>query len=679
MSTPAKPRRTTAPGGDTPSPLNGTNDIPETLPVPLPVTQDAFEGDYRPTAPPAAESTPNIRVEPLQVEFLHRLADALNTTLDLNTLMHRVADLVRAVIDYRIFAILLLNDRTNELWMRFQTGHTPEIERMRIKLGRGIVGQAALLRKSILIPDVGTPGNYIEHYIDANPHVRSELAVPLIVKNKVIGVIDLQSEIPAFFTSDHQRLLELVASRVAIAVENARLYTRVSRQAQTLTVLNEISREITSILDLDDLLERIGFLLKRVIDYQMFTIVLWSDSRDRFEHRFSSRYGERVTRERSILLGQGIIGTAAQLREPVLAPDVRKDSRYVVENSETRSELAVPLIYKGKVIGVLDLEHTRVNYFNEDHQRTLSTLAGQVAISIANARLYQRIHEEEQRMERDLEMARQVQLRLMPPSPPVLQRAELAAQFSAARSIGGDMYDFLDYGPGRVAMAVGDVSGKAAPAALYAALVSGILRSLATQHLSPAQLLAALNDQLQERKLDSQYVTMLIAVWDDNNQTLQIANAGSVQPLFVSTVVQAPPAPSSPATSPAPPPLNSASAATQKTTSSRAKSTASAPTVTVKTIQAEGFPLGLFPGAEYEEFTISTRPGDLIVFFSDGIPDALNAKGEMFGDERLTKVLRSLTNPTAATATQAIIDAVSTFQSGTAHFDDETVLVLKVL
>ena len=644
MSSAQKPKRHTAVGGDTPQPAEDTH--------------THFEGDYRPTPDaPDVDSDANIRVEPLQVDFLHRLADALNTTLDLNTLMHRVADLVRAVIDYRIFAILLINDRTHELWMRFQTGHTPEIERMRIKRGHGIVGQAALHHKSILIPDVGVPGNYIDHYINANPDVRSELAVPLIVKNKVIGVLDIQSEIPSFFTPDHQRLLELVASRMAVAVENARLYTRVSRQAQTLTVLNEISREITSILDLDDLLERIGHLLKRVIDFQMFTILLWNERREQFEHRFSTRYGERVIRDRTVPLGVGIIGVAAQLREPVLVPDVRKDPRYIEAVPEVRSELTVPLIYKGRVIGVLDLEHTRLNYFNEDHQKTLSTLAAQVAISIANARLYQRIHEEEQRMERDLDMARQVQLRLMPPHAPILQRAEIATQFNAARSIGGDMYDFLDYGPGRVALAVGDVSGKAAPAALYAALVSGILRSLAPQHLSPSAMLSALNNQLQERKLDAQYVTMLMAVWDDSNQTLQIANAGSVQPLFVS-------------------------AATQSTTQSRTKTTSSTPVsakISVKTIQAEGFPLGLFPNAEYEEFTLSTRPGDLIVFFSDGIVDAQNAKGEMFGDERLANVLQSQPHLTATSAAQAILDAVTSFQSGTAHFDDETIVVLRAL
>jgi sigma-B regulation protein RsbU (phosphoserine phosphatase) len=626
MPTADKPRRT-------PSPV---------APAPVEAPQHQFEGDYRPAAEEGAPvaKPANIRVEPLQVDFLHNIADALNSTLDLNTLMHRVADLVRAVIDYRIFAILLVNDRTNELWMRFQTGHAPEVERLRIKVGRGIIGQAALQRKSLLVDDVTKD----EHYISANPNVRSELAVPLLVKNKVIGVLDIESETIGYFTPEHQRLLELVASRMSIAIENARLYTRVSRQAQTLTVLNEISREITSILDLDDLLERIGQLLKRVIDFHMFSILLWNDRTQRFEHRFSSRYGERISRERTIVLGQGIIGLAAQQREPLLSPDTRKDPRYVAENPETRSELAVPLLYKGEVIGVLDLEHTRVNYYNEDHQRTLSTLGAQVAISIANARLYQRIHEEEQRMERDLEMARKVQLRLMPSRPPKLGRAEIAVRFLAARSIGGDVYDFLDYGspgmPARIGIAVGDVSGKAAPAALYAALVSGILRSLAPQHLSPAAMLAALNDQLQERKLASQYVTMLMAVWDDSNQTLQIANAGSVQPLFVSRTSEG---------------------------------------VTVKTIKAEGFPLGLFPNVEYEEFTLSTQPGDLIVFFSDGIVDAENAGGDMFGTDRLRAVLESQVEPTAASTVEAILKAVSDFQAGIEHFDDETVVVLRVL
>jgi sigma-B regulation protein RsbU (phosphoserine phosphatase) len=630
-----------------------------------PPTEPHLEGDYRPaSATPRAvlhahAEQPNIRLEPLQLDFLLRLADALNTTLDLNTLLHRVADLVRAVIDYRIFAILLINERTHELWMRFQTGHTPDVERIRVKLGRGVSGQSALQRKSILVEDV----TQIDNYINANPSVRSELAVPLIVKNKVIGVLDLQSEQLGFFTDDHQRLLELTASRVAVAVENARLYTRVSRQAQTLTVLHEISREITSILDPDDLLERIGALLKRVIDFQMFTILLWNERTQQFEHRFSTRYGERVTRERNVEMGVGLIGTAARERAPILSPDVRKDARYVNENPETRSELSVPLIYKGRVIGVIDLEHTRVNYYNDDHQRTLTTLASQIAISIANARLYQRIHEEEQRMERDLEMARQVQLRLLPSAPPRPAHAEVAASFRPARSIGGDLYDFLDYGPatnpdpgdedeepgagtlalhiapGRTLFVLGDVSGKAAPAALYAALVSGIMRSLAMRHLPPARLLTVLNEQLQERKLAAQYVTMLIALWDDGARTLCVANAGSVQPLLVRSVE-----------------------AERR----------------VEKIAVEGFPLGLFPAATYDEAIFDLQTGDLAVFFSDGITDAADPEGVEFGGARLKTLLESMpAEADAQSVVNVIVEAVTGHQQGAEHFDDETLVVLR--
>jgi sigma-B regulation protein RsbU (phosphoserine phosphatase) len=621
------------------------------------------EGDYRPAAEQLAAgralfhqhaANAQIRVEPLQLDFLLRMADALNTTLDLNTLMHRVADLVRGVIDYKIFAIMLVNDRTHELWMRFQTGHTAEVERGRIKLGRGVSGQAALQRRSMLVEDV----TKIDNYINANPAVRSELAVPLIVKNKVIGILDLQSEQVGFFTADHQRLLELTASRMAIAVENARLYTRVSRQAQTLTVLHEISRELTSILDPDDLLERIGALMKRVIDFQMFTILLWNDRTEQLEHRFSTRYGERVRRERNVPLGVGVIGAAAMERAPILVPDVRKDPRYLSENPETRSELSVPLVYKGRVIGVIDLEHTRVNYYNEDHQRTLTTLASQVAISIVNARLYQRIHDEEQRMERDLQMAREVQLRLLPSEPPEPVFAELAASFSPARSIGGDMYDFLTYGPvepgsvtaSKTLIALGDVSGKAAPAALYAALVSGILRSLAGRQLGPAKLLEALNDQLQERKLDAQYVTMLAALWDDERRTISIANAGSVQPIVVTKCS----------------PEDGPSGMTDA--------------LEVQTVSVEGFPLGLFPHSTYEETVILLSPGSMVVFFSDGIPDAVNSRGEQYGTERLATLLQH--HPMAALSAQgavdAIVEAVTTHQSGAEHFDDETVIALRV-
>jgi sigma-B regulation protein RsbU (phosphoserine phosphatase) len=564
-------------------------------------------------------------------DFLLDFADALNTTLDLDALLQRIAELVRRAINYEIFAILLLNERTQELRMRFQIGHSDEAERMRIKVGQGITGRAVQERASVLVPDVTRDPTYI----NAHPAVRSELAVPLVTKNRVIGVIDLQAREAGYFTEEHGRLLALVASRVAIAVENARLYTRLSRQAQTLMVLNDISRELTSILNLDQLLKRIGDLLLRVIDYQMFSILLLDENDSLLHHRFSLRFRENVQLKHNIPLDQGLVGYAAQYGKAVLVPDVTKDPRYIQMNPETRSELCVPLIYKEKVIGVLDLEHTRRNYFTEDHVRTLNTLAAQIAIAIENARLYERIAQEERRLERDLEMARELQSRLLPAQFPVLKTAQVAARTIPALTIGGDLYDFPLYSDTRTGIALGDVSGKGAPAALYAALVSGILRSKAPAQPTPAQMLAAINTSLTERKIAAQYVSLLYAVWDDEQHLMRVANSGAPRPIFCRNA---------------------------KT----------------EIVQATGLPAGLFEDAQYEEVVINADPGDLFVFFSDGIIDAVSPKGEQFGRARVERVVASRCDASAAQLVESIFDAVEDHTKGLPAFDDETVVALKV-
>src|SRR5437868_11211682 len=417
-------------------------------------------------------------IEPLLME----VADVVNTTLDLDTTLRRVAELVRKVIDYEIFGILLLNEKTQELYFRFSVGHSHEVaDRLRIKVGEGVTGVAAQKAEAILVNDVANDSRYIS----AVPNVRSEIAVPLIVKNRVIGVIDIESPQANHFTEDHKRLLTLIASRMAVGIENARLYTRITRQAKTLLLLNEIARELTSILNLDEVLKRVGELLSRLIDFQMFSILLVDSAGEKLQHRFSLRFQENIHLKHDIPLGMGIVGHAAEQRQAVLVRDVKKDARYIETNPETRSELAVPLIYNDKVIGVLDLEHTKRGFFTDDHQRTIATLAAQIAIAIENARLYEEIGKQERRLERDLAMARELQFRLLPPVLPKLRNLEIAAKFVPARAIGGDLYDFITYSQSRMAFVIGDISGKGAPAAIYAALVSGILRSHAPMEPGP--------------------------------------------------------------------------------------------------------------------------------------------------------------------------------------------------
>src|SRR6476469_5359416 len=409
-------------------------------------------------------------IEPLLLE----VADVVNTTLDLDTTLQRVAELVRKVIDYEIFAILLLNEKTQELRVRFQVGYPPEFaERTRIKVGQGVTGIAVQSRQPVLINDVREDPRYIEGV----PNVCSELAIPLITKNRVIGVIDIEGREPGYFNEEHVRVLTLVASRMAAGIENAQLYTRTTKQARILLLLNEIARELTSILNLDELLGRIAELVRRLIDYQMFSILLLDPSGQKLQHRFALRFNENIHLKHEIPMGRGLVGYAAESKESVLVPDVTKDPRYVEANPETRSELVVPLVYKSKVVGVLDLEHTRRGFFTDEHNRTMTTLAAQIAIAIENARLYEEIERQERRLERDLSLARELQSRLLPQTNPKLAHLDVAAKFVPARTIGGDLYDFIPYSMSRLGRVIGDVSGKGAPAAIYAALVSGIIRS----------------------------------------------------------------------------------------------------------------------------------------------------------------------------------------------------------
>ena len=598
---------------------------------PSPSAKHEFEGDYRAAASAPLDSV-NARIEPADLAYLMHLTDALNTTLDLQTLLNRTAELVRALIPYRIFAIFLLNDRAHELRMRFQIGHTSQVELTRIPVGKGVAGQAALTRKPILLNDVSTA----DYYINANPDVRSELAIPLIAKNRLIGVMDLESEQVGFFRPEQLQVLVMTASRIAQAIENARLYARVFRQARTLEVLNEIAVELASILEPDPLLERVGQLLRRLIDYQMFSILLLDEKRETLITRYAWRFGYAHAPMRRIPISSGLVGAAVREWRLINVPDVTQDPRYIPMNPETRSELIVPLFYKGRIIGVLDLEHTRPNFFNEEHERMLTTLGAQIAIAIENARLYQSVRRQEAQFEKDIAMAREVQLRLLPPAAPSHPHAEIAARFLPARTIGGDLYDFLEYGPNRTAIVLGDVSGKGAPAALFAALVSGIMRAaLHRLRPEPAQMLAGLNEALQERKLESQYVTMLFALWNDDNQTLQVANSGAVQPLLCRAGESLP-------------------------------------------IRAEGFPLCMFPNTTYEELSVATQPGDAIVFVSDGILDAENEKEEMYGQERLARLLCASHDLPAQGIADSILADVARFQGGKDRFDDETIIVLRV-
>ncbi len=345
---------------------------------------------------------------------LTEIGEEVNASLNLDEVLAHTALLIKRHIDYEMFGVLMVDGDGLYLQHRFAIGYPPGLaENLRVPIGQGITGTAAATGHSVRVSDVSQD----PRYINAIEAVRSELAVPLMLRGKCTGVLDIQSRHLDYFTKEQQHILTLLASRLAVSIENARLFQQVSNQAETLLVLNEVSREMSSILDVEELLHRAAEAVKRVIDYQILSLMLFDEEHKIFRHRIDVKHGQRVQGKLRVAATEGIVGAAATLKEPVIVPDVTADPRYLMVNPETRSELAIPMMHKGKVIGVLDLESPQLNYFTSDHVQTLSILAANLAVSLENARLYEQVAKDEARLDRDLQAAKRIQGALLRPVP----------------------------------------------------------------------------------------------------------------------------------------------------------------------------------------------------------------------------------------------------------------------
>jgi phosphoserine phosphatase RsbU/P len=303
-----------------------------------------------------------------------------------------------------------------------------------------------------------------------------------------------------------------------------------------------------------------------------------------------------------------------------------------------RSELVVPLLLQDRLIGVLDLESTEPQAFTAEHERLLNILGSYIAVALENSRLFEESRETQTRLQNDLETAREIQRQLLPSGAKEIPGLDVATAYVPARELGGDFYDLLPYGVGRLAIVNGDVSGKGTAAALYGSLAIGILRELVhDSELSSSEMLQQLNLRLLAARLDAKFIAMQFAIYDAALRELNVANAGGTLPLLIRNGV-------------------------------------------VTEINVTGMPLGLLQEAEFDEETLTLLPGDIVVFASDGIHESMNKDLEEFGIERLKALLATVVpDDPGYTVAQRIVKATDEYAGvGRAPHDDRTLLVLRV-
>jgi sigma-B regulation protein RsbU (phosphoserine phosphatase) len=397
---------------------------------------------------------------------------------------------------------------------------------------------------------------------------------------------------------------------------------------QALMKLQRTAQLITSALDLDVLLERVVNDIAASIGCVEVSVWLRDPQGDDMVlHgvRGCTAYkkGERLQIGR-----RGMVGHVASTGRMRYASDVRVDPYYVACEPDTRSAVSVPLKVDGAVIGVLGVDHKQTDAFSEDQLQVFEALAGHIAVAIENARLFRCERMQRERMEQEAEEARVVQQALFVKTMPLLPGFAFETAWNPAGAVAGDWFDFIDLGDERCGIVLGDVSGKGMPAALLMAATRAILRSLVKVESSPGRVLAQLNQTLLEDLPTNKFVTMLYAVLDARSREITVASAGHLRPMLING--------------------------------------------TCSFLDVEtGLPLGLGPSS-YPECTLSLDPGMQLLFYTDGITEAMNTGGEEYGAARLVE---HFLRPEACV--ERLIEEVRRFGHGSDHSDDATAVLIR--
>lgn len=572
---------------------------------------------------------------------LFDLGRRVMSVLALEDLLQTIPKLIERLIQFDAFAIYMLDGAGTSLHIDYAVGYPAGVaSAIRLPVGEGLVGLAVQDRRAVLVNDL----EHDPHYKGYVPGMYSSIVVPLVYRTRTIGALNILSNHKHAFTEKDLAIVRQFGVHAATALENARLYTQAAKDARVFETLLEISREVSSILDMEVLFERIAAATRKVIDYKAFAILLLNPHTQRLEVRhLASPYGvnEKVT---EIAVGDGLTGYAALHREVVVSGDVHADPRYIELFESITSEMAVPLLYQGDCIGVLDLSTEERDAFDASEVEFGTLLAGQFAIAIQNARLYQELATNQARIERELRFAQRVQAALLPQEVPARIRGlDIAARFDAARELGGDFHDYLDPLANQLVVALGDVSGKGVPAALYSAFASELVRSRTFRKrymptaVTPATVLQVVNTILHERQLEEMYCTLCYSLFDTKRRTVTLANSGVPYPLKMSAEGE------------------------------------------IAWLDVAGVPLGSFPGIEYEERIIPYAKGDVFLFYSDGVSEAMNASGDEFGRDRIAEVMTAQQGRTAREIVDAIFVALEAFRGDAMQNDDITALAVRAL
>jgi sigma-B regulation protein RsbU (phosphoserine phosphatase) len=538
------------------------------------------------------------------------------------------------------------------------------------------LGQLRLVKSLTVVRDVAGDPLVAETIISAFGF-ESLLLLPLLARGEVLGamLVDYQNEQPGDLRQgklggERMAIIRGIAYQTATAVENARLLEARQEEAYVSAALLQVAQAVVSFNELDDILSAIVRITPILIGVERCIIFLWDAERSVF--RPASAYGvpdrgegallarryapgdfpllDAVRERDSLMIYPAVEGFRREgMRLETPAGDDLVPADFSADFAECPPDaayppgrqcslLAVPLSVKGDVLGVMLVEEApAARRFYERRLEIIAGIAQQVAMAVQNDRLQQETAGRE-RLERELQLAREIQLTFMPSQLPHLPGWEMAVMCQPARQVGGDFYDLFELPGGRLGLVIADVADKGMPAALFMALTRALVRAAALEEESPAAALVRVNDLLVPDAQHGMFVTAIYAVLTLETGQLIYANAGHNPPLWLQACGQ-----------------------------------------TLERLVRGGMALGVLEGVKMEERSITLEPCDCLTFYTDGITDAFSPQGDLYGEERLRQMIQSSNADSAQAMLNAIEASVTAFAGDNPPSDDMTLMVLRRL
>ncbi|MEZ7890547.1 MAG: SpoIIE family protein phosphatase [Candidatus Wallbacteria bacterium] len=609
-------------------------------------------------------------------ELLMSVANSIISSLDINDVLQEMVNGATDSLKSERGSLMLIDD-SGDLVLRYGRGMKPElINKVKVKIGEGIAGSVAKSGEPLLITDIESSDNFKKKNNSKEFNNKSLLSVPLKVKDRVIGVFNINNKLSGdIYDHFDLKLLKALSTQAAIALENARHYqTAINSQRELeeqveaysnlyeeVHTLYEIVRAIKMLNDpnvdpRDRILElaintlnaTVGFLFLPH-DNIIKAISIKGDYNDKFQ--FSKIYSnDQNLITKIIMRGQSVLITNVDQESILIEPEFLTPAEFnedgVVNEikqligRDLKSILIVPLFEKSNAIGVILIVNKKVDNSNfNEHDRNLLQILGEQISAIITADNLQREYLAKKSIEKELDVARNIQQKLIPKKPPVLPGIDIYAINKAAKTVSGDYYDFLNHDSenNKVGFVIADVSGKGIPAALIMSMTRAILRTQVVDNYSPADILYRTNNFLIKDIEGNRYVTMFYGMLDTKTLEYTYVKAGHNPPLWFHN-------------------------------NSRE----------VEQIEASGFFVGMFEEARYEEKKIQLLPEDKLILFTDGIIEAMNENNEEYGLERFIDIIKQYSDFDARSLTDKVLLDIEKFVGTAPQSDDITMLIINV-